>query len=120
MFSIIAYFFHLKGERNMKCVDDVVDRINALQKRYTYRNVFKDYLIAVASWNYGEHRFEDGTSFDDVVGQYGYEDLEELSRCAFALYNTGARNVNFLLAVNDTLNNEDHDEMHDFIIEKFS
>lgn len=104
----------------MKCVDDAVDRINALQKRYTYRNVFKDYLIMVAGWNYGEHRFEDGTSFDDVVEQYGYKDLEELSKCAFALYNTGARNVNFLLAVNDTLNNEDHDKMHDFIIEKFS
>lgn len=104
----------------MKCVDDVVDSINALQKRYTYKNVFKDYLIMVANWNYGKHKFEGDASFDDVVEQYGYKDLEELSNCAVAIYNSGARSINFLLAVNDTLNNEDHDEMHDFIIEKFS
>lgn len=104
----------------MKYVDYVVDQINVLQKKYTYKNVFKDYLTMVANWNCDVHRFEDGVSFDDVVEEYAVKDLVELSRCAFALYNTGARKVNFLLAVNDTLNNEDHDEMHDFIIEKFS
>ena len=109
MFSIIAYFFHFERRKE-----------NEVCGLCCGSNQFKDYLIMVASWNYGEHRFVDGASFDDVVEQYGHKDLEELSRCAFALYNTGARNVNFLLAVNDTLNNEDHDEMHDFIIEKFS
>lgn len=104
----------------MKCVDDVVDRINALQKRYTYRNVFKDYLIMVAGWNYGEHRFEDGTSFDDVVEQYGYKDLEELSKAHSLFIILELEMSIFFWLFNDTLNNEDHDKMHDFIIEKFS
>lgn len=120
MFSIIAYFFHFERRKENEVCGLCCGSNQCIAKKYTYKNVFKDYLTMVANWNCDVHRFEDGVSFDDVVEEYAVKDLVELSRCAFALYNTGARNVNFLLAVNDTLNNEDHDEMHDFIIEKFS
>lgn len=105
----------------MKYVDYVVDQINIIQKRYTYRNVFKDWLIMVANWHGGKYQFiEDGATFDDTVEEYALKDSVELSRCAWAVYNAGSRKINFLLAVNDTLNNDDHDKMHDFIVEKFS
>ena len=51
----------------MKYVDYVVDQINIIQKRYTYRNVFKDWLTMVANWHEGKHQFiEDGDTFDDT------------------------------------------------------
>ena len=66
----------------MKYVDYVVDQINVLQKKYTYKNVFKDYLTMVANWNCDVHRFEDGVSFDDVVEEYA---VKIMTKCMILL-----------------------------------
>lgn len=105
----------------MKYVEDVAKQIKVVQEKYTYKNVFNDWLKMVLLWTGGKSEFiENGDRFIDIVEEYFESDLEILSRCSWSVFNTSAKKVNFLLAVNDALNTADHDKMHDFIIENFS
>ncbi len=106
----------------MKDVNEVVDSIREVQKIYTYKNVFKDFLLVTADWDEENHRFLD-VYFNDAVEEYALPDFNKIVDCTWAVFSSSARHINFLLAVNDALNDEDqvmHKEMHDFIIEKFS
>ena len=96
----------------MKYVDYVVDQIKYHTKKDTPTEMYLriGWLWLQTGMEENINFIEDGDTFDDTVEEYALRDSVELSRCAWAVYNAGSRKINFLLAVNDTLNNDDHDK----------